>query len=129
MKVFITCLLLMFAMGHFSVAQNGWRLIGTTQAKFTADNNGIVVKAPYNSFQHIKIKVTGTTLRLIKLVITFDSGAPDNIEMIVDIPAGSESKVIDLRGVEGRKIKKIDFWYDTQDNPQAKANVSIFGLN
>jgi hypothetical protein len=127
MKIFITCLLLTFALEHVSLAQEGWRLIGTTQAKFTADNDGIVVKAPYNNFQHIKIKVTGATLRLIKLVITFDSGAPDNIEMIVNIPAGGESSVIDLRGVEGRKIKRIDFWYDTQDNTQAKANVSIFG--
>jgi len=107
----------------------GWQTIGTTQLKFTADHDGIVVKAPNNSFQSIKLKVVGTSLRLIKLVITFDSGAPDNIELINNIPNGSESDVINLSGIDNRKIKKIDFWYDTQGVSQGKASVIIMGKN
>ncbi len=133
MKIFITYIMLAFALNNVTMAHasavDSWQIIGTTQLKFTTDHDGIVVKAPNNSFQSIKLKVTGTALRLIKLVITFDSGAPDNIELINDIPNGGESDAINLSGIEDRKIKKIDFWYDTQGILKGKASVTILGKN
>jgi len=133
MKTFITCIVLLFTLSNAKISRagiaGGWQTIGTTQLKFTADHEGIIVKAPNNSFQSIKLKITGAALRLIKLVITFDSGAPDNIELINNIPNGGESDVINLSGIDDRKIKRIDFWYDTQGASQSKASVTILGKN
>ncbi len=109
-------------------APGQWVLIGTTQAKFTADHDGIAVAGPFDNFRRIKFKVTDAPLRLVKLTITYDDGAPDNIPVAVDIPQGGESRAIDLRGVGKRSIRRIDFWYDTRGVARGRANVTVFGM-
>lgn len=105
-----------------------WRLIGSTEANFTADHDGIVVAGPFDDFRKIKFKVTDAPLRLVKLVVTYDDGEPDNIETAFDIPEGGESRIIDLRGIGKRSVRRIDFWYDTKGILRGKANVTVFGM-
>ncbi len=105
-----------------------WRVIGSTEAKFVADHDGIVVAGPFDNFRKIKFKVTDAALRLVKLRITYDDGAPDDIPVAIDIPQGGESRIIDLRGVGKRSIRRIDFWYDTKGVARGRANVTVFGM-
>lgn len=105
-----------------------WRVIGTTEARFVADHDGIVVAGPFDNFRRIKFKVTDAPLRLVRLKITYDNGAPDEIPTAYDIPQGGESRIIDLRGVGERSIRRIDFWYDTRGVARGRANVTIFGM-
>ncbi|MDR2921159.1 MAG: hypothetical protein LBV72_17575 [Tannerella sp.] len=105
-----------------------WRLIGTTEARFVADHDGIEVVGPFDNFRKVKFKVTDAPLRLIRMKITYDDGAPDEIPTAIDIPEGGESRVIDLRGVGKRSIRRIDFWYDTKGVARGRANVSVFGM-
>ncbi|HEY2582454.1 MAG TPA: hypothetical protein VGI43_11645 [Mucilaginibacter sp.] len=138
MKIIIRYLLLAFAINQIALAQQvrttkaapagSWQLLGTTQAKFTADHDAIMLQGQYYIFRSIKFKVTNAPLRLVKLVVTYDSGAPDNIEMLYDIPQGGESRIIDLRGVGERKIMRIDFWYDTKGATHGQAEVTAFGM-
>ena len=138
MKTFICYLLLTSAINQIALIQRvsypqamqegSWRLIGTTQAKFTTDHDGIIVQGPYNNFKSVKFKVTKAPLKLVKTVVTYSEGAPDNIETLFNIPEGEESRIIDLRGADERKIKRIDFWYDTKGATTGKANVTIFGM-
>jgi hypothetical protein len=44
-----------------------------------------------------------------RMVVTYDNGAPDRIDVRENIPKGGESRVIDLRGVGKRSIRKIEF--------------------
>ncbi len=105
-----------------------WRVIGTTEARFTADHDGIVVAGPFDNFRRIKFKVTDAPLRLVRLKVTYDDGAPDEIPTAYDIPQGGESRIIDLRGVGKRSIRRIDFWYDTRGVLRGRANVTVFGM-
>jgi hypothetical protein len=105
-----------------------WRLIGTTEANHTADHDAIVVAGPFDNFRRIKFKVTDAPLNMQHMVVTYDNGAPDRIEVREDIPQGGESRVIDLRGVGKRSIRKIEFWYDTKGFLKGKANVTVFGM-
>jgi hypothetical protein len=137
-KVLLSCLILVVATIQITFAQQirtpraapvgSWQIIGTTQARFTADHDGIVVREPFNNFRAVKLKVTEAPLRLVKMVVTYADGSPDNIETINDIPQGGESRVIDLRGVGQRKIRRIDFWYDTRGVARGRANVTVFAM-
>ena len=130
--------MLAFAINQFAIGQvvsrpnagqvGSWRVLGTTQARFTADHDGIVVQGPYNDFRRVKFKVTNASLRMVKMVVTYADGAPDNIETLFDIPQGGESRIIDLRGAGERKIRRIDFWYDTRGVVRGKADVTVFGM-
>jgi hypothetical protein len=109
-------------------AQTGaWQMIATTEVRFTADHEGVVVQGPYNNFNHIKYKVTDAPIRMVKTVITYDNGSPDNIETLYDIPQDGESRVIELRGVGQRKIRRIDFWYAPRTDAGGHAHITIFG--
>ena len=104
-----------------------WRYLGTVNARFTADHDAIVVQGPYDFFRRIKFKVTSAPINIIRLIVTYDDGGlPENIDTRFSIPAGGESRIIDLRG-NRRKIRTIEFWYDTKGVLQGRANVSVFG--
>ncbi len=105
-----------------------WRLIGTTEANFRADHDGIIVQGPFNDFRRVKLKVTNAPLNMQRMVITYDSGVPENIEVRSSIPEGGESRQIDLAVVGKRRIRRIDFWYDTKGFLKGKAHVTVFGM-
>jgi len=106
----------------------GWRLIGSVQAGFKADHDGLIVKGPFDDFRRIKFKVTGAGLNLERMVITYENGVPDKIDVRHNIPEGGESRQIDLPGAGKRRIRRIDFWYDTKGFLKGKADVTIFGM-
>jgi len=105
-----------------------WRLIGTTHADRGADHDGIIVKGPFDNFRKVKFKVTDAPLNMQHMVITYDNGQPDKIDVRQNIPQGGESRAIDLKGIGKRSIRRIDFWYDTKGLLKGKANVTVFGM-
>lgn len=105
-----------------------WRLIGTVEANFRADHDGIIVKGPFDDFRRIKFKVTNAPLNLQRLVITYENGQPDPIDVRSNIPAGGESRQIELKGGGTRRIRRIDFWYNTKGVLNGKAHVTVFGM-
>jgi hypothetical protein len=109
-------------------AAGTWKLIGQTHADHGADHDTIVVQGPFDNFRKIKFKVTDAPLNMQHMVVTYDNGAPDKIEVRQNIPQGGESRVIDLKGVGKRSIRRIDFWYDTQGFLKGKADVTVFGM-
>jgi hypothetical protein len=105
-----------------------WRLLGTIQAKFSADHDAILVNGPYDFFRKVKFKVTDAPLSMVRMVVRYDDGgAPENIDTRFTIPQGGESRVIELKGGK-RKLKSIEFWYDTQGVVNGRADVTLFGL-
>src|SRR5262245_5807177 len=105
-----------------------WRLIGTTHANHTADHDAIIVKGPFDNFRKVKFKVTDAPLDLRRLVVTYDNGAPDNLDVRENIAKGGESRAIDLRGIGKRSVRKIEFWYESKGLLNGKADVTVFGM-
>jgi hypothetical protein len=105
-----------------------WRLVGTTHADHSVDHDSIVVQGPFDNFRRIKFKVTDAPLNMLRMVVTYDNGAPDPIDVRQNIPQGGESRTIDLQGVGKRSIRKIDFWYDTKGLLKGKADVTVLGM-
>jgi phosphoribosyl 1,2-cyclic phosphodiesterase len=109
-------------------AAGEWRLIGQTHADHGADHDSIIVKGPFDNFRKIKFKVTDAPLNMQHMVVTYDNGNPDKIDIRQNIPQGGESRAIDLRGIGKRSVRRIDFWYDTKGFLKGKADVTVFGM-
>jgi hypothetical protein len=62
------------------------------------------------------------------MVITYDNGVPDKLDVRENIPQGGESRSIDLKGTGKRSIRKIEFWYDTKGILKGRANITVFGM-
>ena len=105
-----------------------WRLLGTTEANHTADHDIIIVAGPFDFFRKLKFKVTDAPLNMQRMIVRYDdSGLPENIDLRFNIPQGGESRIIDLKGLK-RKIKSVEFWYDTKGFLKGKAHVTLFGM-
>jgi hypothetical protein len=81
-----------------------WRVIGQTHASHTADHDAIFVQGPYDKFRRIKFKVTDAPLNLYRMVVTYDNGAPDKIEVRQNIAKGGDSRT----GRCGRRVAEAD---------------------
>jgi hypothetical protein len=104
-----------------------WRVIGTVEANFSADHDTLIVRG-FDDFRRIKFTVTNAGLNLQRLVVVYENGEPERIDVRANIPRGGESRQIDLRGAGKRRIRSIDFWYDTKGILNGKAHVTVFGM-
>ena len=106
--------------------EEGWELLGETKAGFVRETDVINVNSS-NEFTALRFKVEGHEIKLSDLSVYFESG--DKLSPAIDelVPAGHESRIIDL-ALEGRKIIKIEFRYRTNGSVfKGKANVLVFG--
>nr|WP_214460630.1 hypothetical protein [Flavihumibacter fluvii] len=107
-------------------AYNNWRELGSVKAGHNGDHDRIEINGPHDTFRKIKIRVEGSPLNMRKMVVTYDDGAPENIEVRNDIPKGGESREIDLKGGK-RKLKSVEFWFETKGFLNGKAEVFLYG--
>ena len=127
--LFILLILISFSCGSTrnSIAvEEGWELLGETKAGFIRETDIINVTSR-NQFTAIRFKVEGAEIKLSALGVFFESG--DKLSPAIDetIPAGQESRLIDL-AADGRTITKIEFKYRTVGSViKKKANILIFG--
>jgi hypothetical protein len=107
--------------------KTGWHKIGESQVAFAKDRDEISVIGA-DRFSAIKFVVTEAPIDLQELEVYYERGDKQVIKVHTPIKAGSESRVIDLKGNE-RELKKIVFVYKTLPNRKdEKAHVEIWGL-
>jgi hypothetical protein len=106
--------------------EEGWELLSERKVNFVRDKDEIKVTSR-NEFTGIKFRVEEKDVRINDLKIYFTNG--DKLEPSLDaiIPAGEESKLIEL-GREGRSIDRLEFKYRSTGNLlDGRANVLVFG--
>ena len=127
--LFISLVIISFSCGSTrnSIAvEEGWELLGETKAGFIRETDVINVNSR-NQFTAIRFKVEGAEIKLSELGVFFESG--DKLSPAVDetIPAGKESRLIEL-AADGRTITKIELKYRTIGSIiKKKANILVFG--
>ncbi len=139
----ITFLLLIVAMlGKYVPAQDlvatktgppgTWQELGTVNVNFTVNHDDIVLvgQAEYRS---LKFKVQDAPVNILNMNVIYQNGKVDQFNLKYQIPAGGESRVIDLKtdnlktGV--RKIRRVTIWYQTDSTAnQSAAKVILLGM-
>lgn len=132
-SLFFLSLVLFSVTGLFSCGssrtvaiEEGWEMLAEQKVNFVRDKDEIKVTSR-NQFTALKFRVEDKDVRINDLKIYFDNG--DKLEPSLDaiIPAGEESKIIEL-GREGRNIDRIEFKYRSTGNLlDGRANVLVFG--
>jgi len=106
-------------------AIGGWHILGSTNVIHNQDHEGIVVKPSLN-VKKLKLTVRDQDLTITKIVIQYDSGEDDTLLESIAIPKNGESGMVEINsGV--KSIKRIDFWYASENFKKGKAEVTIFG--
>jgi hypothetical protein len=91
----------------------GWTLLGERLVTDRADHDVITVTSARGSFRQIKLTVNRHAVDFSKVVVHFGNGGDQTLAMRSTIPAGGETRAIDLEGTN-RFIRSVEFWYDAK---------------
>ncbi len=106
----------------------GWEHLGSRKVNFGLEKDVIMVTAAEGRFSKLKLKVTGGSLNLHKMTVTYGNGSKDDITLKHSFNRGSTTRIIDLKG-NRRVIKKVAFWYDTKNRSRKRARMHLFGMH
>ena len=81
--------------------------------------------------RRVELELDSTPHRRIPGEISFIADqanfTPEKIETRFTIPRGGESRVIDLKGGK-RKLRSVEYWYDTKGLFNGRADVTLMGI-
>jgi len=119
-----------FTPAHTPVKANAgdWFFLADKNVGFSSDHDVINFGNWKDDVRQIKLKVTDGPLKMYKMLIHFDNGSTQNVELRNRFAQGSESRVIDMDGGL-RHLTKIEFWYETKGFLRGKSRVAVWGRN
>ena len=109
--------------------ENGdWFFLEDKKVGFGVDHDVIHFGNWKDDVRQIKLKVTDGPLKMYSMIIHFDNGTSQNVEMRFRFAQGSESRVIDMNGGL-RHLTSIEFTYETKGFIRGKSRVAVWGRN
>ena len=103
-----------------------WEHLGSKKVDYALDRDEIIVTAREGKFTAIKFLVKRSGINIHKCVVHYENGGVQEIDLRESIPAGGETRVIDLDG-KRRFIEKIVLWYDSKNYEDRKAVIEAWG--
>ncbi|REJ77150.1 MAG: DUF2541 family protein [Acidobacteria bacterium] len=103
-----------------------WTLLGQKSVSDRVETDTVRVTARRGDFKAIKLQVRQRGVEFRDVEIHFANGTTQEVELRRVIPAGDESRVIDVVGHD-RVIEKIVLRYDAQSLGGKPAKVRILG--
>jgi len=119
-------LLLLLGIGQAAFAQGArrWVYLGQTTVNGQSDYDRIGIGRSEGRFQSIQLRVEGGPVEFQRVVVNYSNGTSEEVEVRDRIPAGGQTRAIDLRGGE-RSISSVEFFYGNAH--WRGARVSLYG--
>lgn len=108
------------------VQPHRWDYLGLRKVNKSFDRDEIIVTAAEGSFNALKVQVKYRAITMYDMKVHYRNGSVEDVKLRVFIPAGGESRVIDLRGGK-RIITKVVFRYETKADRGKRAEIRLFG--
>ncbi len=129
-SIIFLCLFSAIFFGFSTLSKNeavaNWKFIGDKTVSFGVDRDVIHTGNSNDEFRQLKLKVTDGPLKVYEMKVHFDNGDVQDIQLRSLIRKGGESRVIDLNGGL-RRLRKIEFWYETKGFARGRARVAVWG--
>ena len=103
-----------------------WEKLGQRSVKRGVDKDVMHVTIANGGFRQLKIAVKKSPANIKKIIVEYANGKRDELKLRSVISAGSESRLMDLRGGK-RVIRKVTFYYETIERGRGKAIVTAWG--
>jgi Protein of unknown function (DUF2541) len=118
----IGALLLALSIGQAAFAKEAkrWVYLGQTTVNGQSDRDTIGIGRAEGKFQSIQLRVAGAPVEFQRVVVHFANGSREEVELRNRIPAGGQTRAIDLRGYD-RAISRVEFQF-------SKANWRVSAL-
>jgi hypothetical protein len=119
--------LIALALGASAQRHPDWTILGEILATPATDHDQIVVTAPPREYKAIRVRVEDAPLHLDHLVLHFDDGPDERVEVRRTMDPNTDTPTIYLPG-RGRVVRRIELWYrDSAPKDAHHARVIVFG--
>ena len=105
-----------------------WEVLGKQSVGFGVDRDVVRVGRREGRFNAILLRVRGNDIEMRDLKVRYGNGSVEDIQTRLVMRAGSQSRVIDLKG-RGRIIESIQLIYSSRPNFRGRAEVEVWGLH
>jgi hypothetical protein len=106
-----------------------WEYLGEANVDGRADHDIVRVTAARGEYRAIQLRVENAAIEFDRVVVHFGNGSSDPIRIRGRIPAGGQTRVIDLPG-NRRIIQGVEFWYSRGGwGNGRRPKVRIFGMH
>lgn len=122
----VLVLLLALAAAPLAAARDGWILLGERSVSDAAERDVVPVSGVRGEITALKLGVSRAGVQFRSVTVHYANGGSQELELREVIPAGGESRVIDLQGDE-RVVRSIDLVYDAQSRRGRHAVVRVWG--
>lgn len=106
-------------------ADDSWKLLGTRKVTDRVERDFVDVGARRGEFTAVQIRVQGVAVQFREVTIHFVNGKRQTVELRDVIPAGGQSRVLDLAG-DDRHIRAVELVYDSQSHGR-RGTVKVWG--
>ena len=113
--------------GAATAAKPQWERLGCKSVGFFADRDVITVGRKEGQFKAIKLTVRQAPIEFFNVRVVFGNGNHQDFRINQRVPAGSESRPIDLAGGL-RGIQRIEMIYASIPTFKGRAEVCVQGL-
>ncbi len=103
-----------------------WVKLGERTVNHALDRDEIAVTVKEGTFRQIRFEVKRRQVTFRDMKVHFANGDVQDVELRRQIPAGGQTRVIDLEGKD-RVISKVVFWYNTSRVRGRRAVVELWG--
>ncbi len=119
--------IVMAAASAAAVRADRWVALGERTVNDRVDHDSIAVSGARGDFEAIKLTVRGNPVHILDVKVHYANGRVQDVSIRSVIPAGGESRVIDLTGGD-RVIQRVEFWYEANSRGRGRrAKVHLFG--
>jgi len=120
---------LMFVLAAGAVTASAqWENLGSKEVKDRSEQDTWHLGPQKGQFSKLKIAVADRAVRFYRLRVTYGNGKSQEVQIRNLIPAGGESRAIDLDGKD-RYISKVDVWYEAYTARRGRrSHVSLWGF-
>jgi hypothetical protein len=106
---------------------DGWDYLGQANVDGLRDRDVITVGRDDGRFRSLQLRVEAAPINFQRVVVHYANGTSEAVRLRNYIPAGGQTRVIDLRGGD-RVIRDVEFWYSRTNRwTNAKPKVHLYG--
>ncbi|MBN8478737.1 MAG: hypothetical protein J0L91_07205 [Burkholderiales bacterium] len=104
-----------------------WIVLGRREVNLGADHDEIPVTSERGKFRAIKLRVRERGVQFAHMTVIFGNGRRFEVLLRDFIPAGGESRIVDLPGSD-RTVNRVILRYTTRPGSAERAEVVLWGL-
>lgn len=112
--------------GYTIKPQDKWVKLGDRTVNYTVDHSELTMDGLSSDLTAVRVKVKKGAINLHRCMVFYKGGQSEQLDVLNSIPAGQESKIIELPA-PAKTVIKLVFTYDTKNRATQQVEVEVWG--